>query len=214
MPRPGSGCSATSPSTRRGAERKSETGLGDDGAFYLVSGRFQFDDDTRRNDFLESLGALLVFLIDWNKARKVLREWVSKTDAVHALSWAALHRVGHRAFLELGGSELVASAVHHATPTRIGFGERLDRTLGRDAAIDFLKIVMRVSAEALLQGGSVRLARDRIEAALVAHLQGVDRALLAIVTSTGWPGTRDRIGHFAFHMQPASPSLFRQCGAG
>ena len=164
-----------------GLERKSETGLGDDGAFYLVSGRFQFDDDTRRNDFLESLGALLVFLIDWNKARKILREWVSKTDAVHVLSWAALHRVGHRAFLELGGSELVASAVHHATPTRIGFGERLDRTLGRDAAIDFLKIVMRVSAEALLQGGSVRLARDRIEAALVAHLQGVDRALLAIV---------------------------------
>ena len=124
---------------------------------------------------------MLVFLIDWNKARKILREWVSKTDAVHVLSWAALHRVGHRAFLELGGSELVASAVHHATPTRIGFGERLDRTLGRDAAIDFLKIVMRVSAEALLQGGSVRLARDRIEAALVAHLQGVDRALLAIV---------------------------------
>ena len=164
-----------------GLERKSATGLGDDGAFYLVSGRFQFDDDARRNDFLESLGASLVFLIDWNKARKILREWVSKTDAVHVLSWAALHRVGHRAFLELGGSELVASAVHHATPTRIGFAERLDRVLGRDAAVDFLKTVMRVSAEALLQGSSVRMARDRIEAALVAHLQRVDRALLAII---------------------------------
>ncbi len=164
-----------------GLERKSATGLGDDGAFYLVSGRFQFDDDARRNDFLESLGASLVFLIDWNKARKILGEWVSKTDAVHVLSWAALHRVGHRAFLELGGSELVASAVHHATPTRIGFAERLDRVLGRDAAVDFLKTVMRVSAEALLQGSSVRMARDRIEAALVAHLQRVDRALLAII---------------------------------
>jgi uncharacterized protein Yka (UPF0111/DUF47 family) len=164
-----------------GLERKSATGLGDDGAFYLVTGRFPFDDDARRDAFLESLGASLVFLIDWNKARKILREWVSKTDAVHVLSWAALHRVGHRAFLELGGSELVASAVHHATPTRIGFGERLDHALGRDAAVDFLKTVMRVSAEALLQGGSVRLARDRIEAALVAHLQRVDRALLAII---------------------------------
>ena len=40
---------------------------------------------------------------------------------------------------------------------------------------------MRVSAEALLQGSSVRMARDRIEAALVAHLQRVDRALLAII---------------------------------
>lgn len=164
-----------------GLERKSATGLGDDGAFYLVSGRFQFDSDARRNDFLENLGASLVFLIDWNKARKILREWVSRSDAVRVLSWAALHRFGHRAFLELGGSELVASAVHHATPTRIGFGERLDRALGRDSAVDFLKTVMRVSAEALLQGGSVRLARDRIEAALVAHLQRVDGALLAIV---------------------------------
>ena len=164
-----------------GLERKSATGLGDDGAFYLVSGRFQFDDPAKRDAFLERLGASLVFLIDWNKARKILKEWVSKADAMHVLSWAALHRVGHRAFLELGGGELVASAVHHATPTRIGFGERLDRALGRDAAVDFLKTVMRVSAEALLQGSSVRLARDRIEAALVAHLQRVDRTLLAIV---------------------------------
>ena len=164
-----------------GLERKSATGLGDDGAFYLVTGRFQFDDPAKRDAFLERLGASLVFLIDWNKARKILKEWVSKADAVHVLSWAALHRVGHRAFLELGGGELVASAVHHATPTRIGFGERLDRALGRDAAVDFLKTVLRVSAEALLQGSSVRLARDRIEAALVAHLQRVDRTLLAIV---------------------------------
>ena len=70
--------------------------------------------------------------------------------------------------------------MHHATPTRIGFGERLDRALGRDAAIDFLKTVLRVSAEALLEGGSIRLARDRIEADLMRHLQRVDGALLAI----------------------------------
>ncbi len=164
-----------------GLERKSATGLGDDGAFYLVTGRYPFDSSSRRDAFLETLGASLVFLIDWNKARKILRQWVSKTDAVRVLAWGALHRVGHRGFLELGGGELVASAVHHATPTRIGFGERLDRALGRDAAVDFLKTVLRVSAEALLQGSSVRLARDRIEAALVAHLQRVDRTLLAVM---------------------------------
>jgi len=123
----------------------------------------------------------LVFLIDWNKARKVLRQWVSNADAIRILEWGARHRVGHRAFLELGGADLVSSAVHHATPTRIGFGERLDRTLGRDAAVDFLKTVLRVSAEALLQGSSTRLARDRIEAALVAHLERVDRTLLSVV---------------------------------
>jgi len=164
-----------------GLERKSAAGLGDEEVFYLVSGRYPTSCDKDRNAFLEAIGASLVFLIDWNKARKILQTWISKADAIRVLDWAARHRFGHRAFLALGGSELVASAVHHATPTRIGFGERLDRALGRDAAVDFLKAVLRVSAEALLQGGSTRLARDRIEAELVRHLQRVDGALLAIV---------------------------------
>ena len=164
-----------------GLDRKTAEGLGDDGVFYLVTGRFHAADDKERDAFLEAIGASLVFLIDWNKARKVLQTWVSKADALRVIDWAARHRFGHRGFLELGGSELVASAVHHATPTRIGFGERLDRALGRDAAVDFLKAVLRISAEALLEGGSVRLARDRIEAELVRHLQRVDSMLLAIV---------------------------------
>ncbi len=164
-----------------GLDRKNAAGLGEDGVFYLVTGRYGAEDAKHRNAFLEAIGASLVFLIDWNKARKVLRAWVPKADAIHILDWAARHRVGQRAFLELGGSELVASAVHHATPTRIGFGERLDRALGREAAVDFLKTVLRVSAEALLAGGSMRLARDRIEADLVRHLQRVDSTLLAIV---------------------------------
>jgi uncharacterized protein Yka (UPF0111/DUF47 family) len=71
--------------------------------------------------------------------------------------------------------------VRRAAPNRIGFGERLDHALGRDASVDFLKAVLRVSTEALLQGSSVRLARDRIEADLIRHLQRVDTALLTIV---------------------------------
>ncbi|MGE5148066.1 MAG: hypothetical protein ACM3N5_15040 [Candidatus Eiseniibacteriota bacterium] len=164
-----------------GLDRKSADGLGDDGVFYLVTGRYAVDDAKKRDAFLEAVGASLVFLIDWNKARKVLRTWVPKGDAVQILDWAARNRFGHRGFLELGGRELVASAVHHATPTRIGFGERLDHALGRDAAVDFLKTVLRASAEALLVGGSARLARDRIEADLVRHMERVDSTLLAIV---------------------------------
>jgi uncharacterized protein Yka (UPF0111/DUF47 family) len=164
-----------------GLERNSAAGLGDDEAFYLVTGRCPADNDKPRDTFLEAIGASLVFLIDWNKARKILQAWISKGDALRVLDWAARHRFGHRGFLALGGSELVASAVHHATPARIGFGERLDRALGRDAAVDFLKTVLQVSTEALLEGGSTRLARDRIEADLMRHLQRVDGALLAIV---------------------------------
>ena len=164
-----------------GLERKSAMGLGDEGIFYLITGRYPTARVEDRDAFLEALGASFVFLIDWNKARKVLREWVPNADAVHILDWAAHHRVGHRGFLELGGAELVAAAVHHAAPSRIGFGERLDHALGRSEAVDFLKATLRISAESLLQGNSLRLARDRIEEALVAHLQRVDTTLLAIV---------------------------------
>jgi uncharacterized protein Yka (UPF0111/DUF47 family) len=162
-----------------GFERNDAAGLGDDAAFYLVTGRLPLRDVAQRDAFLESLGASLVFLIDWNKARKIFREWVPNTDAIRLLSWAAHHRIGQRAFLELGGADLVAAAVRHAAPTRIGFGERLDRALGREAAVDFLKAVLRVSTEALLQGSSARAARDLIEASLVLHLQRADRNLLA-----------------------------------
>ncbi len=164
-----------------GLERKSVAGLADDGVFYLITGRYPTGADNSRDAFLEAVGASLVFLIDWNKARKLLRTWVSKNDAVEILGWAARHRFGHRGFLELGGGEFLSAAVRHGASNRIGFGEQLDRVLGRNAAVDFLKTVLRVSAEALLQGSSIRLARDRIEADFVRHLQRVDTALLAIV---------------------------------
>lgn len=164
-----------------GLERKTAPGLADDGVFYLITGRYPIDSGHDRGAFLEALGASLVFLIDWNKARKLLRAWVSKSDAVDILDWAARHRFGHRGFLELGGSEFLAAAVRHAASTRIGFGEQLGQVLGRNGAVDFLKTVLRVSAEALLQGSSARLARDRIEADLVRHLQRVEITLLAIV---------------------------------
>lgn len=164
-----------------GLERKSVAGLAEGGVFFLITGRYRTATDKTRDAFLEAVGASLVFLIDWNKARKVLRTWVSKNDAVQILDWAARHRCGHRGFLELGGSEFLAEAVRHAASNRIGFGEQLDRVLGRDAAVDFLKTVLRVAAEALLQGSSIRQARDRIEADLVRHLQRVDIALLTIV---------------------------------
>ncbi|WP_029002536.1 hypothetical protein [Azorhizobium doebereinerae] len=164
-----------------GLDRKSAAGLADDGVFYLVTGRCETDDPAVRDAVLEALGANLVFLIDWNKARKVLRAWIPKGEAVRVLDWAATHRLGHRAFLELGGSDLVAAAVNHAAPGRIGFGERLDGVLGREAAVDFLKGVLRICAEALLDGSSVRLARDRIEAELARHLERAEAMLFAIV---------------------------------
>jgi uncharacterized protein Yka (UPF0111/DUF47 family) len=164
-----------------GLDAKRAEGLGDDGAFYLVTGRYDAEGSERRDAFLESVGASLVFLIDWNKARKVLRAFVGTDGAARILEWAARNRVGHRAFLELGGSELITGAVRNAAATRIGFGEHFDAVLGHNTAVDFLKGVLSISTDALLEGRSVRLVRDRIEADLVRGLKRVDSALLMIV---------------------------------
>jgi uncharacterized protein Yka (UPF0111/DUF47 family) len=164
-----------------GLEPRNAEGFGDDGTFDLLTGRYDAESNEQRDAFLEAVGASLVFLIDWNKARKVLRAFAAKDEAVRILDWAARNRVGHRAFLELGGSELITAAVHNAASARIGFGERFDAVLGRSVAVDYLKGVLRISTEALLEGRSVRLVRDRIEADLVRCLKRVDSALLAIV---------------------------------
>jgi uncharacterized protein Yka (UPF0111/DUF47 family) len=164
-----------------GLDRHLASGLGEDGTFYLVTGQFEAQHASDRNDFLSAVGGALVFLIDWNKARKLLRNWVAKDDAARILDWAARHRIGHRAFLELGGNELLGGAVRSAAPARIGFGERLDQALGRAAAVDFIKTALRLSTEALLAGQSVRMVRDQIEADLVRRLERVDSALLATV---------------------------------
>jgi len=198
-----------------GLDRHVAAGLGEDNAFFLVTGQYQADSATERNAFLAALGAALVFLIDWNRARKLLRTWVAKDDAVRILEWAARQRVGHRAFLELGGNELIGAAVRNAAPTRIGFGERLDQALGRNAAIDFLKTAMRVSTEALSAGRSVRLVRDQIEADLIRRLERVDSALLTIVLrQVGLAhDVTAAIAHHIAELQAGRPSDSKQLAA-
>jgi uncharacterized protein Yka (UPF0111/DUF47 family) len=164
-----------------GLDRHTAPAIDEDSAFYLVTGQYEADSLPQRDGFLAEVGASLVFLIDWNKARKLLRNWVTKEGAARILEWAARNRIGHRAFLELGGNELLSGAVRNAAPSRIGFGERLDQALGRDAATDFLKTALRASTEALCAGRSVRTVRDQIEADLVRHLERVDGEMLAVV---------------------------------
>ncbi len=153
-------------------------GLGEDGAFYLVTGRLAAQSSEERDAFLETVGASLVFLIDWNKARKTLRTFVDNADAVRLLKWAARHRLGHRGFLQLGGADLVNGAVRRAAAARIGYGVRLDTALGREGAVDFLRAVMRVAAEGLLAERADRLIRDAIDADLARRFERSESELL------------------------------------
>ncbi len=164
-----------------GLNRESAKGLGDDDSFYLVTGRYTADAEKSRNAFLDAIGASLVFLIDWNKARKSLRALVDGQSAVRILDWAARDGIGHRAYLECGGNELVAAAIRRAAPARIGFGDELVAVLGHDNAVDFLKTVLRTAMESLRDGRSSRLLREVIETELVRHLDRTDSAMLTVV---------------------------------
>src|SRR5215471_4946088 len=149
-----------------GLGRQRAKGLAEGDAFYLITGRCRADTVKSREAFLEAIGTSVVFLIDWNKARKNLRNLVDDQSATRLLDWAARHRIGHRAYLEYGGSDLVAAAIRHAAPTRIGFGEELATVLGHDIAVDFLTAVLRIATQGLQHGLSRRLVRDMIETEL------------------------------------------------
>ncbi len=73
--------------------------------FYLATGQMKAADKKGCRDYLEFLGSRLVFLIDWNRARKQLRQFLRGPDRLALLAWAAETEIGHRGFLELGGAQ-------------------------------------------------------------------------------------------------------------
>ena len=156
------------------------TGL-EEAAFYLINGRFTDNDADKRLAFLEHLGSRLVFLIDWNKARKALQIFLGKKAAIDMLGWAAAHDFGHRAFLELGGAELIYDAVQRAATGRIHYGERLDDVLGEAVCADFLRGVLRATAQGLEAGRSARLIRDEIQADLARRFETAESAVFTLL---------------------------------
>ena len=161
-------------------EEQSVKGLAEDDVFYLVNGRFAGGEEALAR-FLEFLGSRIVFLIDWNKARKALQTFVGKDVAIGILTYAAVHDFGHRAFLELGGIDLVFEAVRRTAAGRIPYGARLDETLGAQECATFLKRVLRQTSEGLSGGRSVRLIRDEVQADLAQLFDTAETAVLAVV---------------------------------
>lgn len=155
--------------------------LGEEDVFYLVVGRLAAPDAAALDRFLAHLGSRIVFLIDWNKGRKALQTFVGKTVAVDILTWAARMDAGHRAFLELGGADLVFEAVRHVAAGRIPYGVRLDETLGPVESADFLRRVLRLAAEGLAAGRSIRLIRDEVQADLAQLFDTAERAVIVVL---------------------------------
>lgn len=151
--------------------------------YYLCVGRFEAANREALGRYLTFLGSRIVFLIDWNRARKCLREFLRKEDVVPVLKWAADQNLGHRGFLSLGGEALLYEAIEFAQQTPLRYGERLYEAIGGDVAATYLKFVLRATAEGLLQGRSERFIRDEIKAELAGCFHSAMENLLAIAAS-------------------------------
>lgn len=156
-------------------------GLDEDDTYYLCVGRFTASRQDELERYLAHVGSRIVFLIDWNRARKRLGAFIGKKKVVGVLKWAADHNYGHRAFLQLGGEQLVHEAIEHARAP-IRYGERLDEVLGGEAVVDYLRFVLRASCEGLLHGRSERLIRDELKAELLSYFDSAEQGLLGLVS--------------------------------
>jgi uncharacterized protein Yka (UPF0111/DUF47 family) len=133
-------------------------------------------------EYLSFLGSRIVFLIDWNRARKQLRNFVGKNEAVQILRWAADKGYGHRGFLKMGGAQLIYGIVDQAKRSPFRYGDDFSDVLGKDRAVDFLKFTLRTCTEGLLQSKSEFLIRDEVRVELTRHFHGIDQDILEIAS--------------------------------
>ena len=162
------------------AQTRMVAGLAEGAPFQLAIGRLEAADAAGLLDYLAFLGSRLVFLIDWNRARKALRGFLRGPDRVAALLWAAEQEVGHRGFLELGGERLINQAIEAAAGGAMHFGDRLCDVLGDPAAAELVRFALRAASEGLRAHQSQGLIRDRVRAELRTHFSNEGRRLLGL----------------------------------
>ncbi|HEU5259508.1 MAG TPA: hypothetical protein VFU28_26160 [Vicinamibacterales bacterium] len=178
-------------------------------SFQMCTGSYEAKDQEALEHFLIFVGSRLVFLIDWNRARKRLSRFVRKSDAIELLKWAAANNVGHEAFLKTGDIKLIHTALARTTSTHVHYGARLDEILGRDGAKCFLMSVLQIASTGLSRRSSPRLIDDEIEAELLMYLQRSDRTLLgamaehAVVLAGMTERIHTVIGQLRAHQAPA-----------
>ena len=153
------------------AESRVDASLNRGSAYTVAIARFAAADDAALDAALEGIASRLVFLIDWNRARKRLQLFVDRDDAVAVLAEAARLDIGHRAWLQAGGERLVFAAMQAAAEGAFRIGDRLDQVLGKADARTFLLAVLRQSCDALRRGQPAALVADEIRMLLARHVR-------------------------------------------
>lgn len=135
-------------------------GLNEGKPYQVGKARFKAKEDGMLMNGLEAVAARIVFVIDWNRARKRLQNFVSKPQALALLRRAAKEEWGHMAWLLAGGERLVFNAMQAVDSEAFRVGDRLDDVLGEASAWEFLLELMRISSLMLRQQQPVALVAD------------------------------------------------------
>ncbi len=147
-------------------------GLNRGEAYCIGTASWQVADEAELCARLEAIGSRIVFLIDWNKARKRLLAFVGKKEAIAVLHEAARREVGHMAWLVAGGERLVWTAMAAQGEGRIRLGDRLDDVLGADAAREWLVDLMVLASQATQRRQPSAYVSDEARLLLARRLQG------------------------------------------
>ena len=147
-------------------------GLNEGSAYQVGTARFEPKDEAALARQLEGIGERIVFLIDWNRARKRLLPFVDKDAAIAVLAAGAKQSSGHMAWLTAGGDRLVWNAMAAQGAGVFRLGDRLDAVLGHDAAIEFLIDVLGLAYRAVDNKQPTALVADETRALLARRLQG------------------------------------------
>ncbi len=150
------------------------------GVYHLGLGGYTARDQADIESYLRFLGSRLVFLIDWNRARKRLQNFLTKTASVELLKWAADHDYGHMAFLKVGGERLVFDAMEFVVKGQLHIGQKLSQLLGDVQAQRYMQFTLKTCAEGLLQGKPEALIYDEVRAELFGYFRSAQQGLLDI----------------------------------
>jgi uncharacterized protein Yka (UPF0111/DUF47 family) len=151
-----------------------------DKLYHLCLGTYVARDERDLEGYLRFLGSRLVFLIDWNRARKRLRKLAPKRVGLEVLRWAAEENCGHRGWLQLGGEQLILDALQAAGKASVSLGGQLADVLGPERVAAFLKFALKTAADGLLADRSEFLLRDEIGAELRRYLDTAHQGMLQL----------------------------------
>jgi uncharacterized protein Yka (UPF0111/DUF47 family) len=154
-----------------GLESRVSAELNEGAAYSVGNAHFACADEAALQAALEGIGSRIVFLIDWNRARKRLQAFVEKTEAVAVLAEAARLEVGHRAWLQAGGERLVFGAMQAVGEGAFRIGDRLDEVMGSADTRAFLVAVLQLACTALRAGQPAALVGDETRMLLAQYVR-------------------------------------------